>query len=846
MNTNKDTEARAVDIVPEKTTRKGLTGQEAEAATRIIRALASTADLSEAMREVNAALKAALDVDSVAVAMLEETGTSAKIFYCREGKNGYAFREGGSYPTEGSPVETVLREGTPLIPNEPEKPAWWLDPEATSIQASLLFPLAEEGKTVGTLIVASLKRGTFGRPALRFLSEVAPAVAVAFARKVRYEAIKDRVDEMTILYEMTRISTSSLSMDQMLSDMANHLNRFFRFESLGILLCDETGRKGFAETYLAGPPQEKIASLRASLAGGLPDQVVERGEPVAVSHSDGMSGQDVVRAEIGVPLKTSAGVIGVLHGRRREPGPFGPKEMGLLTIIVDRLTGIVESMRSEERYRTVVENALDGVMVLGEDGRFSYVNERLAEILGYGRDELAGFDFRRFLDEKSQHLLDEGPGLGSGEKAFLPHHELDILRKDGEVRHVELSSTTIRDPRGILNTIAFVKDVTEKRRMEEQLLQAEKLRALGEMASGVAHDFNNALAIILGNAQLLLLSPTDKETRETLQTIEKVARESAQTVRRLQDFTRKRPALELYKVDLNGLIREAVEITRPRWKDVAQEEGLEIQVNTDLNDVPAVTANASEMREVITNMIFNAVEAMPKGGRIEIRTERRKDRVAAAISDNGTGMAEEVRRKVFEPFFTTKPFTNTGLGLSMAYGIVRRLGGDIEVESQPGKGTTFRILLPVELEAPEEAVFPRASGAGKQARILVIDDEASMRVVLSKILSQAGHRVTVAESGEVGIRLFKEGSFDLVLTDLGMPGMSGWEVCRTLKTFSALIPVGMITGWGQELDSEKVAESGVDFILSKPFDFNQVLNIIAREMESRGKGAAWKSTNGES
>ena len=375
-----------------------------------------------------------------------------------------------------------------------------------------------------------------------------------------------------------------------------------------------------------------------------------------------------------------------------------------------------------------------------------------------------------------------------------------------------------------------MKDITEKRRMENQLFQAEKLRAIGEMASGVAHDFNNALAIILGNAQLLLLNAQDKEVRESLQIIEKVAKDSAQTVRRLQEFSKNRAPQDLSRLDINATVEDAVQITKPKWRDGVQNKGLYIEVVCHLEEVPPAAGNVSELREVLTNMIFNSVEAMPEGGRIEIRTFQKRKGISIQISDSGIGMSDEVKRKIFEPFFTTKPFTNTGLGLSMSYGIIKRYGGEIEVESQKGKGTTFTISLPAGTDGREEATAAPDVRQGKEGRILVIDDEDLVRGLLADILSQNRHQVMVAKNGEEGIRLFKENKFDMVLTDLGMPGMSGWEVCRGIKEIDPNIPVGMITGWGAEVNLKKREEHGVDFVVSKPFDFEQILKVVVEAM----------------
>jgi CheY-like chemotaxis protein len=411
-----------------------------------------------------------------------------------------------------------------------------------------------------------------------------------------------------------------------------------------------------------------------------------------------------------------------------------------------------------------------------------------------------------------------------------------VLRKDGTKKYVEVSISLKKDALG--KPIGFrgiTRDITDRKRIEEQLFQAEKLRALGEMASGVAHDFNNALAAILGNAQLLLYTAQDEQLKETLKIIEKVAKDSSQTVRRLQDFTRKPVPQELFKVDINAIVKDSIEITKPKWKDEAQSKGIPIEMVSNLRDIPFASGNASELREVFTNIIFNAIEAMHEGGKIEIRTFRKRRDVFIQISDTGVGIAEEAKKRIFEPFFTTKPFSNTGLGLSMSYGIIKRFGGEIEVESKVGQGTSFTIILPIGEDEKEEAVKPQPIKKGRKARILVIDDDEFVRSVLSRTLAQADHQVTLAEDGGKGLQLFKEGKFDLVLTDLGMPGVSGWEVCRTIKEVSPRTPVGMITGWGDERNRSKMEEYGLNFFISKPFDLDQILNVVAETLESKEK-----------
>jgi signal transduction histidine kinase/ActR/RegA family two-component response regulator len=378
----------------------------------------------------------------------------------------------------------------------------------------------------------------------------------------------------------------------------------------------------------------------------------------------------------------------------------------------------------------------------------------------------------------------------------------------------------------------------ELKQAQDQIVQAEKLRAMGEMASGVAHDFNNLLAVILGNIQLLLhqldhLRP--EEIRERLKIIEKSSKDGAETVRRIQEFTGLRRDKEFTPLSINELVTDVENITQPRWKDQTQKKGLQFELVKNLGVIPQILGNPSELREVLTNIIFNAIDAMPEGGNITISTQlQAEDWVEVRIADSGIGMTEEVRKRVFDPFFTTKGVTNSGLGMSVSYGIIKRHGGEILIESEPGRGTTFILHLPTgygEESAEEKVVKEKPVQEVRSARILVIDDEESVRNILSQMLRVQGYQVVVASDGEEGVERFKNEKFDLVFTDLGMPKMSGWEVGKALRGMNAKVPIAMITGWGVELNREKMNESGIDLVVSKPFNFDQLGQIVSEAME---------------
>lgn len=847
---NEEREVVAVVDLAREITEEKQRKTEHEVVNNINKILASSLDVRGVIKAVKTELERIIPADRMTITLLDEQGDGLRYFALEKDYETGELTGGILYLKKGTSFENVVDTGRPVIIPDTEKSDTWLDQKLLKegIHSSLVFPLEYKGKIIGTINFGSKEMNHFSDHHVTFLWSIAPGLAISIQNALLFEETKKRLNELTILYEIMKISASSLNLDKMLEEIMSSLNKFFRFEALGILLVDEnTGKLMPHPASYNELSMKNIGKLGLCVGKGITGWVAEKGEPLLVNdvREDDryVCGDENIRSEICVPIKVGQKVTGIIDSQRTVVNAFSEDDLRLLSIIGGQLATIIDNLRlyeeikqSEEKYRAVVEGAHDGICVIGKDNRFKYANKRLTEIQGYGQGKLVGMDFNDFLDEEGKRLMaDRFTRWGRGEK-LSSHFELKVFRGDGEIRNAELNARVVKDSKGDANYVVFIKDVTERKKMEEQLFQAEKLRALAEMASGVAHDFNNALAAILGNTQLLLYAAQDGELRETLKTIEKVTKDSAQTVRRLQDFTRKRVHQELYNVDMNAIVKDSIEITKPKWKDEAQSRGIRIEIVSNLGEILSVSGSASELREVLTNMIFNAIEAMPEGGKIEIRTLEKKKKVHVAISDTGIGIGEEVKKKIFEPFFTTKPFTNTGLGLSMSYGIVKRFGGEIEVESKPGLGTTFTIILPVGGGGKEETIPPTAINKAKKVHILVIEDEDFVRSVLSRTLGQAGHRVTLAEDGEKGVRLFKEGRFDMVLTDLGMPGMSGWEVCRLIKTISPHTPVGMITGWGTQIGQSKMEKYGLDFYISKPFDLNQILNAVAQALESKGAG----------
>jgi signal transduction histidine kinase/ActR/RegA family two-component response regulator len=406
------------------------------------------------------------------------------------------------------------------------------------------------------------------------------------------------------------------------------------------------------------------------------------------------------------------------------------------------------------------------------------------------------------------------------------------------LKNVQASSDKAEQARQHFQELSLY--VAEQERIRKQFSQVEKMSALGELASGVAHDFNNTLAAILGRAQLMLRKVEDDETRRGLEIIVKSANDGAGTVKRIQDFARQRRDHDFEPVAVDQLLIDVNEITRPRWKDRAQASNVHINLNLQINTNALVLGDPSELREVLVNMVFNAVDAMPQGGRLTLSADEVGGKIRIAVSDTGIGMSEETCSRVFDPFFTTKGEAGMGLGLAVCYGIIQRHGGSVDIDSEVGEGTTFRITLPkAEAAMKGEPMTPdvarlRLVRKSTKPSILIVDDEECVRELLVDILESEGYEVTTAENGEQALQEFEDKRFKAVFTDVGMPGMSGWELARAIRERDDAIPLAVITGWGESVSSNDQELARVNWVVSKPFSIDRISEIAMEVAKHSG------------
>ncbi|HUJ11752.1 MAG TPA: PAS domain S-box protein [Verrucomicrobiae bacterium] len=534
--------------------------------------------------------------------------------------------------------------------------------------------------------------------------------------------------------------------------------------------------------------------------------------------------------------------------------------VGIVQDITER-TRTEEALRaSEEKYRGLFESMHEGFALCeiicdgaGQpcDFRYLEVNSTFEDI-GIKRGDVLGKTAREVFPQIEDYWIDI---YGRVALTRVPEHfenYLGVLDK-----HFEVAAFSPKPGQ----FAAIFTDITERKRAEKvleetnqrlsnaldelkaahkQAVQQERLSALGTMASGIAHDFNNSLVAILGFSELLLNRPdylADKDrVHRYIEMIKVAAQDAGKVADRLREFYRHREEAEIFApVDINRLVNEAVALTQPKWKSEAEVKGLSINIRTELHDVSPIAGNAANLREVLTNLIFNAVDAMPGGGIITIRTRRDDGHVVLEVADTGSGMTEEVRRRCLEPFFTTKGERGTGLGLSMVYGIIQRHDGTIDIQSEIGKGTTFIISLPrcaTGSEVPEHE--EHRSSPASSLRVLVVDDDPMVRNIISEYLKVDGHTVEIANSGRSGLEKFHSSEFDLVLVDRAMPDMSGDEVASRIKATSLHVPIVMLTGFGSMMIACDEKPTVVDLVLGKPITLSGLRVALAKLTSAAG------------
>ncbi|MBN1301023.1 MAG: PAS domain S-box protein [Melioribacteraceae bacterium] len=502
-------------------------------------------------------------------------------------------------------------------------------------------------------------------------------------------------------------------------------------------------------------------------------------------------------------------------------------------VIDQRKKAELALQESEERFRRLAENAQDLIYryEFSPERGFSYVSPAATSITGYSpedhyNDPDLGFkivhpDDRQLLENTASEINDFSKPLA-----------IRWIKKDGNIIWIEQINIPVYDDAGNLIALeGIARDITERKQSEKALIENERLSAIGQTAAAVAHDFNNSLQAIYSNLELCLMDKSiPGSVRERISTVESIANDAATRVRILQKFGSDSNRTNQFQLlNLNNIITEVIVQSKSLWKDEAQKSGIYIKVETHLEEIPNVMGNASELRTTFYNIIKNSVEAMPDGGTITIKSGFKADAIIINITDTGIGMDDKTKSRVFQPFFTTKGYqAGRGIGMSGVFSIIKDHKGSIEIKrTKPNEGTTIEIILPASYNQDQSIEKEDTELTEEQnLSILWVDDDQLIRNVASDMLDAIGHCGDVVDCGEKALDLMKKNKYDIVVTDIGMPGMNGWQLADEIRKIDERIKLAVLSGWGSQIDDEKLKKHKVDGVLPKPFQIKQLTELI--------------------
>lgn len=500
---------------------------------------------------------------------------------------------------------------------------------------------------------------------------------------------------------------------------------------------------------------------------------------------------------------------------------------------------------SERKYRSLVESIPDIIFALDLNGSITYIGPRWKKILGHDESEVLGKFFIHFAPAEEHSFLTQVFKEARNFKKSVENICWQSKRKDGQIRFFSGSAAPLLDEQGqVVGTMGIARDITEQKKLEEQLLQAQKMESIGNLAGGIAHDFNNLLGGILGYASFAKkkMSPEDP-LYHSVNSIERTAGQAAELTRQLLGFAR-RGKYQVKPINCNALIQDLIQFL---GRTIDKRITLEVDLDPRLN---LIEGDEAQLQQSLINICLNARDAMSSGGILKIVTKNQslshdlplKQRgwkegsyIRITISDNGSGMTQEIQSQIFEPFFTTKePGRGTGLGLSMVYGIIQNHGGVIDVKSAPDQGTTFEILLPsiadVMIQEDVLPTPPTISPKGTET-ILIVDDEEIIRQLGADILEDVGYKVILASRGEEAIALYRQKRKDigLVVLDVVMPGLGGKETFRKLREINPNIKVLLSSGYSTDGEVGEILKEGVSGLIQKPYKDEELIGKV-REM----------------
>lgn len=668
------------------------------------------------------------------------------------------------------------------------------------------------------------------------------------------EEAQKRAAQTSLLYQLAQRLTGKLELESLFAEIAQAVQEAFNYYGVMVLLMDEKEKRLVLKSISGRFAELVPLGLKIDLGYGMIGRAALTGE-IQLSNDVSKNpyyvrfATEPTRAELSVPIKKEGKVIGVLDVQSDRIGAFDESDVRImealshqLAIVIDNAKLYEELRRSEERYRNLFNNLPIGIYRTTPEGRILDGNPAMMEIYAFpSREEMLKVNITDFYleEEDRNRWLELLKNVGT-----VYNFEVRQRRYDGKIIWVRESARAIKNEEGkIVSIEGAVEDVTELKKLQDQLIQAQKMEDLGRLSAGIAHEFNNYLQLVLGLGEMTLMELSEEDpVAKNIKEIVEATLSIKNFVKQLLTFSRRQPMQpELY--NLNEVVSRYIKIIR---KVIG--ENIKV-VFKPSPEIKPVYVDRGLIEQAIMNLCVNAKDAMPEGGELTIKTElvrfeekpvseaEKGEYVVLSVSDTGVGIPPEIKNRIFEPFFTTKqPGKGTGLGLSVVYGIVKQHGGFIRVKSQPGKGTTFELFLPAaqvkeekELERERRKKLELFYSAGKGQTLLVAEDEELLRSLAKKLLEKAGYRVFLARDGEEAVKLFKrhKDEIDLAIIDAVMPKMNGLEVCQKLRKEKPRLPIIFTTGYGYEvLDEKEIARIKEYKLLFKPYRPEELLQSI--------------------
>jgi two-component system NtrC family sensor kinase len=802
------------------------------------RCATSSLDLDELLQETAAAIRERFNYHFVSILMvneeaeeLEQRAEAARYAYMRTLGYRQSFNDGL--------LGWVARAGEPALVNDVAMDARYLEgfPARPFTKSELVVPIRLDSRVAAVLDIQSADLHAFDSADLLSVQAIADQLSVAMRNARLFQETKRSLNELSALHEMALAATSSLDLAEILDRIIGALERTLGFSNLSLMLIDEEEQRLKVRAGTGYDPQV-TNSAQPGLGEGITGWVAQTGQPSNVPDVTAdpryIVADENVRSELCVPLKTGDRIIGVLNVESVEPAAFTDDDVRFLSTLAGQLAVTIENARlfqqvarSEKDWENTFQAITDGIAIYDAEFRIVRANPALADILETTPEGCIGKRCYEIFPHCQGPTRTSCPHRSTMETGGSRSIEVDVPDL-GKTLHI--TSFPIHDEGGnVKGAVHNIRDITQQKVLRSQLLQTEKLAAIGQLISGVAHELNNPLTSVMGYAQLLQAADVSDEVRDDLRRIYQEAQRSARIISSLLTFARKETVEKLY-TDVNQVLIDTINLRAYQLKVD------NIELVTELDEhLPWTMVAPHQLQQVFLNLINNAHQAMLDcrgGGRLVVRSETDGDVIRVKVLDNGPGIPEDTLGKIFDPFFTTKEVgRGTGLGLSIAFGIVRDHGGHIWAESEVGSGTTFTVELPIlehSVDAPAHPQPAEIMGSHSGNRILVVDDEEEILGLVTRVLQQMGHETATAPTAEAALDALAKQEYDMIICDVRMPGMGGQQLYQLLRKENPALLKRLIFTTGDTIsNSTRAFLQNVETPhVSKPFTIGDLQRAI--------------------